>query len=96
MGNILLNIDETNVNDFFKQFNEFLKAMQEPYYVYRFHNQWDKQISILTHYLIAIFIYFREEKDNKYLKYKNKFIEVKKNFVHTNDNYINEILKQLI
>ncbi|QOG13115.1 hypothetical protein [Arcobacter sp. FWKO B] len=96
LGNILLNVDETNVNDFFKQFNEFVKAMQEPYYVYRFHNQWDKQISILTHYLIAIFIYFSEKKDNKYLEYKDKLIEVKKNFIHTNDNYIEEILKQIV
>jgi hypothetical protein len=96
LGNILLILDEKNLNEFLKRFDELVEKMREPYYVYRFHNQWDKQISTLTHYLIAIFIYFREKNDNKYMQFKNQFLEIKKSFAHTNDDYINDILKQII
>lgn len=95
LGNILLVSDDSNLNNILKNFDELVVKMKEPYYIYRFHNQWDKQISILIHYLIAIFIYFKEKSDKKYIPYRNKFLEVRKSFAHTNDNYIEDILKQI-
>lgn len=95
LGNILLLLDEKNLKEFLKKFNELVVKIQEPYYVYRFHNQWNKQISILIHYLIAIFVYFKEKKNNEYLVYKNKFLNLKKSFIHTNENYIVDILEQI-
>lgn len=95
LGNILLMLDEKNLKEFLKKFNELVVKMQEPYYVYRFHNQWNKQISILIHYLIAIFVYFKEKKNDEYLVYKNKFLNLRKRFIHTNENYIVDILEQI-
>lgn len=96
LGNVLLVSDDSNFNNIVEKFDELTIKLKEPYYVYKFHNQWDKQISILIHYLIAVFIYFKEKNDKKYLQYKDKFLEVKKDFIHTNDEYINDILKQII
>lgn len=96
LGKVLLFLDEEKLNDFFEEFDKLIEKMQEPYYMYLFHNQWRVQISILSHYLIAIYIYFKEKGNNKYLQYKEKFLNIKKDFIHTNEKCINDILKQII
>lgn len=64
LGNVLLFLDEKKLNDFFEEFDKLIEKMEEPYYVYKFHNQWRVQISNLSHYLIAIYIYFKEKGNN--------------------------------
>lgn len=95
LGNVILLLGEDSLIQLLTNFNDIIKKMEEPYYVYKYHNNWYTNISKLVHYLIPIFIYYKEKNDKKYIEYKDSFIEIKKDFVHTNDEDINEILKQI-
>lgn len=95
LGNILLVLDEKFLNALLINFDNMINKMEEPYYIYKFHDSWNEQISILLHSLIIIYIYNKEKNDITYFEYKKKFLKVKKGFAHTNDNYINDILEQI-
>ncbi len=95
LGNILLVLEENYSDEIIKEFDELITSMKEPYYFYKFKKLWDKQIVLLTHYLIAIFICNCKMSKINYIRCKNNFLEIQKGFSHVNDSFIKEILEQI-
>lgn len=95
LGNILYLADENIFQEFVKSFNETIDELSEPFYFYRFWNSWSKKITESCLCLISIFIYYKLQEKNDYLKSKERFIELKKSFNHINDDKIEDILEQI-
>lgn len=95
LGVVLLQINKQSLNTLLKDFKDKIDLMNEPYYVYTQHKEWDKNISILFHYLIAIYVYYKTHNQSDFIEYKNKLVAVKKEFIHTSEKEINSILEQI-
>lgn len=95
LGQTLLVLDDNILKIFLANFDNIINKMKEPYYIYKFYSSWGKQISILMHSLIAIFVYDKENNSTRYLGFKKKVLEVKKGFIHINDDYIRDILEKI-
>ena len=95
-GNVLFQLDKKYFLDFKEKTKKLLEEINEPFYFYRFWNEWNLKISHSCLFLITIYIYCKLQNKNDYLEIKEKFLKCKENFEHNSDEKIEFILNQII
>ena len=97
-GAILFEIDdEQRIIEIKNKFDIIFKEIDEPYYFYRFHNDWRMSLNKLLYYLIVIFIYYsNKDKRDTFLIYKEKINNIKKDFEFFKYEQVNNLLEQIV
>ncbi|MDD3466972.1 MAG: hypothetical protein PHE67_07465 [Campylobacterales bacterium] len=96
LGNLLLKLSEDNFDKFKKEIDALFEKINIPYFCYMFNDSWRKSIILIVHFLIGVFIYYRENQGSGLAQEEiKKFKAIKKKFNSWNDEKIGEILKQI-
>ncbi len=84
-----------NVDTIENDFNEEVKIIKTPYFIYRKPESWKEVIYKLIYYFIIIYTFYCKESNKAKISfYIDQFKKAKKNFFHNDDEKINEVLNE--
>jgi len=97
-GKILLELNNENeIKNIKITFDKIFNEINEAYYFYRFNNKWEVSLKQLVYYLIILYNFYHDDKENHILiiEYKTKIKTVLKEYSFLNLTEIQSILKKI-